>query len=261
MSDAVAATEDADEDAQSPNPFDMSRAAVFAPIQTMSTFEETVERLMSAVRLGVFAAGERLPSERELAAQLQVSRLTLREAVRALRLSGHFKTRRGRYGGTFVSPDATSPERAVVSHDMATRLEDVLVFRRVLEMGTVEAAAGVPHEQAEIDHLERCLVDCEKASGRAAFHRTDSRLHLAFAEMTRSPSLVSSATDMRRQLNVYLEAIPALEWNVSNAHLQHRQITEALIAGNVTKARRTMDKHLHGTESLLRGFFGESPPA
>ncbi|MGV9867631.1 FadR/GntR family transcriptional regulator [Rhodococcus koreensis] len=241
------------------SPFDMSRAAVFAPIQTMSAFEETVERLLSAVRAGVFAVGERLPSERELADQLQVSRLTLREAIHALQLSGHLKTRRGRYGGTFVTfdPAQASAHEQALTRSVAAQLEDILVMRRVLEVGGVEVAATIEQGPGEIDHLERCLLECEQASDRVTFHRTDSRLHLAFAEMTRSQSLVSALTSIRPRLNVLLETIPALEWNVSNSHRQHRQIMEAIISGDAATAREVMQEHVHGTESLLRGFLAE----
>lgn len=77
--------------------------ALFRPVRAGNAFEETVERLLQAIRLGVVGAGERLPSERELAERLGVSRVTLREAIRALSDAGYVESRRGRYGGTFVN--------------------------------------------------------------------------------------------------------------------------------------------------------------
>ncbi|WP_424231734.1 FadR/GntR family transcriptional regulator, partial [Actinophytocola sp.] len=78
-------------------------AALFRPVRTRNAFEETVERLLQAIRLGVAGPGERLPSERELAARLGVSRVTLRDAIRAIADAGYVESRRGRYGGTFVA--------------------------------------------------------------------------------------------------------------------------------------------------------------
>ncbi|MDQ4038248.1 MAG: winged helix-turn-helix domain-containing protein, partial [Actinomycetota bacterium] len=75
---------------------------VFRPIRTSQTFEETVERLLQAAKLGVINPGERLPSERELAASLGVARETLREALRSLVDAGVFESVRGRGGGTFM---------------------------------------------------------------------------------------------------------------------------------------------------------------
>jgi DNA-binding FadR family transcriptional regulator len=67
-----------------------------------NAFEETVERLLQAIRLGVAVPGERLPAERDLAARFRVSRVTLREAIRALADARYVESRRGRSGGTFV---------------------------------------------------------------------------------------------------------------------------------------------------------------
>jgi DNA-binding FadR family transcriptional regulator len=76
--------------------------AVFRPVREGNAFEETVERLLQAIRLGVVVSGERLPAERDLAVRFRVSRVTLREAIRALADAGYVESRRGRYGGTFV---------------------------------------------------------------------------------------------------------------------------------------------------------------
>src|ERR1700710_2235002 len=76
--------------------------AVLRPVREGNAFESTVEHLATAIRLGVFAEGERLPSERELAERLKVGRATLRRAIGALRQAGLVDTRRGRTGGTVV---------------------------------------------------------------------------------------------------------------------------------------------------------------
>src|SRR3954471_396878 len=78
-------------------------AAVFEPVQTATTLEETVERLGTAIRLGLLGPGDRLPPERELADQLGIARSTLRQPPTSLTESGHLVAIRGRAGGTFVS--------------------------------------------------------------------------------------------------------------------------------------------------------------
>src|SRR3954447_6344266 len=83
---------------------DAAVAAVFEPVQTATTFEETVDRLGTAIRLGILAPGSRLPSERELADQLAISRSTLRQAITALVESGHLTSGRGRSGGPLGVP-------------------------------------------------------------------------------------------------------------------------------------------------------------
>jgi DNA-binding FadR family transcriptional regulator len=78
------------------------------PVRGGNAFEITVARLAQAIKLGLVAEGERLPAERDLAQRLQVSRVTLREAIRALREAGYLESRRGRTGGTFVLAGARS---------------------------------------------------------------------------------------------------------------------------------------------------------
>jgi DNA-binding FadR family transcriptional regulator len=83
-------------------PGSANRPPVWRPVRGGNAFEITVARLAQAIRLGAVGIGERLPPERELADRLQVSRVTLREAIRALREAGFLESRRGRTGGTFV---------------------------------------------------------------------------------------------------------------------------------------------------------------
>ena len=68
---------------------DAALEAVFMPVQPPSTFEETVERLGTAIRLGLLSPGSKLPPERDLAKQLRISRSTLRQALTTLVQSGH----------------------------------------------------------------------------------------------------------------------------------------------------------------------------
>src|SRR4051794_41523949 len=89
---------------------DAAVAAVFEPVRTATTFEETVDRLGTAIRLGILAPGSRLPSERDLAEQLAISRSTLRQAITALVESGHLTSARSRTGGTFVVPEPPLPD-------------------------------------------------------------------------------------------------------------------------------------------------------
>jgi GntR family transcriptional repressor for pyruvate dehydrogenase complex len=90
--------------------------AVFQPVQPPTTFEETVERLGTAIRLGLLQPGSRLPAERDLAERLCISRSTLRQALTTLVQSGHLVSLRGRAGGTFVA------ERPPMGQDLAAEV-------------------------------------------------------------------------------------------------------------------------------------------
>ena len=227
-------------------------AALFRPVRTRNAFEETVERLLQAIRLGVAAPGEKLPSERDLAARLGVSRVTLRDAIRAIADAGYVESRRGRYGGTFVAVVLPSPPpRAAPGGDV----EDVLTLRRVLESGAAEAAAARALTQAERQHLTGALLDVSGVDTDAAeYRRRDSRLHLAIAEVTASASLTTAVADIRTRVNELLDAIPLLAVNIEHSDAQHRSIVDAILTGDPAAARQAMDEHLDGTAALLRGF-------
>ncbi|QNE20802.1 FadR family transcriptional regulator [Kribbella qitaiheensis] len=236
----------------------VSRAdeAVFRPVRAGNPFEETVERLLQAIKLGVVGPGERLPSERDLAARLNVSRVTLREAIRALTEAGYVESRRGRYGGTFVNSQLPKPRRLSakqLTRELGAGVDDALVLRAALETGAAEAAASRELTDAEAEHLKHCLAETSSAS-LADYRRMDSRLHLAIAEVSGSPSLTSATADVRMRLNELLDAIPLLAVNLDHSNRQHEVIIEAILAGDPTAARLAMQEHLSGTAALLRGF-------
>jgi len=229
--------------------------AVLRPVKTGNAFEEAVERILQAIKLGVVGDGERLPPERELAARLNVSRVTLREAIRALQDAGFVVSRRGRYGGTFVTyrPLArpTRPRRR--SAPPGGALEDALAFRRVVEPGAAELAAGRALSSRERARLRSHLEESSTA-GLHSYRQTDSRLHLAVAELAGSVSLLRAVADVRVKVNDFLDAIPLLEPNLAHANRQHRAIVECILAGDPGGARKAMLDHLEGTAALLRGF-------
>ncbi|HET6295980.1 MAG TPA: FCD domain-containing protein [Kribbella sp.] len=236
----------------------VSRAdeALFRPVRAGNPFEETVERLLQAIKLGVVGPGERLPSERDLAGRLSVSRVTLREAIRALTESGYVESRRGRYGGTFVNERLPKPRRIGakrLARELGSGLEDALVLRSALEVGAAEAAASRELSPEERDHLRGSLAGTAAAK-LPDYRRMDSRLHLAIAEVSGSPSLTSAVADVRMRLNALLDAIPLLERNIVHSDEQHQAIVDAILAADPTTARRTMQEHLAGTAALLRAF-------
>ncbi len=186
-------------------------------------FEDCVERLATAIRLGVYPYGRRLPPERELAVRMGVSRATLREAIAALRAANMVRTTRGRGGGTVVDhPPATPGDSGVaaLAHRRA-ELMDSLVFRRVVEPGACYLAAS----RALNEDQQRLITDALQAVAAAespAEHRqADSRLHLAIASLTGSPQLIDAVTGVQAELNDMLLAIPVLPVNIEHSSRQH----------------------------------------
>jgi DNA-binding FadR family transcriptional regulator len=231
-------------------------APVLRPIRSGNAFEETVERLLHTIKLGVVRPGERLPAERDLANRLRVSRETLREAIGSLREAGYLESRRGRSGGTFVVtdsvPDARS-RRLKPSAAARNDLEDALAFRLAVESGAAQSAARRSLRAGERARLLRLQNACFEAP-LGSYRPADSRLHLAIAELSGSPSLASAVADARVRVNDLLDAIPLLPRNIVHSNQQHATIVQAVLAGDPRAARDAMAEHLDGTAALLRAF-------
>jgi len=229
---------------------------VLRPVRQGNAFEETVERLLTVIKLGMVAPGERFPSERELAALLGISRLTLREALRELQEAGYVSSRRGRFGGTFVTYTPPAPDRAEfrrLAREDGEKLADALTFRLAVESGAAEILAGLPPEEVPSDTLLARLAEVT-AAGPQDYRRLDTLFHLTIAELTGSSLLLAACTDARMRLNGLLNAIPVLQRNIDNTTVQHSAIVTAILAGDAQQARAAVTEHLSGTASLLRGF-------
>lgn len=226
--------------------------ALFRPVRHGNAFEDTVARLLQTIRLGIVAPGEALPPERDLAARFSVSRDTVREAIRELSDAGYLLSKRGRYGGTFV----TDPVPVVVGETrMPTpdEIEDVLGLREILELGAARAAAARSLSAPERDMLWTRLRETAAASA-GDYRRLDSRLHLTIGEVVGTPSLVSLLADNRTRVNELLDRIPLLATNIAHSNEQHEAIVVAILTGDPERAAEAMREHLEGSTALLRAF-------
>lgn len=233
--------------------------AVLRPVRGHHAFEACVEQLGTAIRLGVYPLGSTLPSERELATRLHVSRATLREAMAALRQAGLVETTRGRGGGTVVTLKPRSPSaRAALRVSSAKRREwlDALEFRRVVEPGAAALAAQLELTDVRRERLERAHDEVNHSVRPAPHRQADSRFHLTIAALSESPRLVEAVTSVQSTLHEMLLAIPVLETNISHSDRQHAAVVRAILAGRPDRARRAMEHHCDDTAALLRGLLG-----
>ena len=226
------------------------------PVRAGNPFEATVARLGSAVRLGIFPDGERLPPERELAERLGVSRQTVREAIGALREAGLVRTVRGRAGGSLVTYRGPDPAGDAVAAPDPTELADLLDFRRVVEPGAAYQAAGAALRGEQRGWLAAALHEVRSTTDPAEHRLADSRLHLAVATLAGSARLLEAVTGVQAALGEMLAAIPVLSVNIGHSNRQHAAIVEAVLAGRAEAARAVMQEHCDDTAALLRGLIG-----
>jgi len=226
--------------------------AVFAPVRSYTAFEETVERLGTAIKLGLLAPGARLPAERELCARLGIARSTLRQALTALSQSGHVFATRGRRGGTFVSdpqPPADPP-----SPEMLAQWRETCDQRFAVELGVAMLAAERA-EAAEVSALEEVLCTLEDSlEDFTAYRQADIRLHVGLAEATGSVRLVRAATEVQGAMTDLIAYIAHPPQVLASSNAQHRRLLGAIGEHDAMRAVRAMAEHLQGTEHVLAGL-------
>lgn len=233
--------------------------AVLRPVHGHHAFEACVEQLATTIRLGVYPLGSTLPPERELAARLNVSRATLREAMAALRQAGLVQTTRGRGGGTVVTLKPRTPSARAAARTSPERRRDwldALDFRRIVEPGAAHLAARVTLTDAARAQLEAAHEAVVAARKPAQHRQADSRFHLTVAALTGSSRVVEAVTSVQSTLHEMLLAIPVLEANIAHSDRQHADLVRAVLAGRPDRARTVMEEHCDDTAALLRGLVG-----
>ena len=226
--------------------------AVFAPVRSQTAFEETVERLGTAIKLGLLPPGTRLPPERELCARLGIARSTLRQALVALGQSGHLVATRGRGGGTFVAdpqPPADPP-----SPELLAAWRDVCDERMAVEVGVAVLAAerAEPRTLDALDELAVALDELLEDFG--AYRQADVRLHVGLAEATGCGRLVTAMTEVQGAMTSLILLIAHPPEVLDSANAQHRRLLAALRRRDEAGAAREMAEHLRGTEHILAGL-------
>jgi GntR family transcriptional repressor for pyruvate dehydrogenase complex len=230
---------------------DAALAGVFQPVRPATTFEETVERLGTAIRVGLLRPGSRLPAERDLADQLGISRSTLRQALTTLTQTGHLVSARGRSGGTFVA------ERPPLAEGDGKPLSEeawaVLDYRVAIETGATVLAAERA-ESGDIDQLNALVRSMTEADRFDEYRRADIRLHIGIAEAARSPRLVRAMTGVQGQMSDLIALIPHPEQVLTHSNAQHERLVKLLRRGYVGSAVKLIREHIRGTEHILAGL-------
>ena len=228
---------------------------LLAPVTIRTTGEVIAERFVTAIALGQFVPGQRLPAERELAGMLNVSRATVREAIARLAESGYVTVRRGRAGGTFVAagwgPDAEEMIRRTLNPEWQ-ELELLLDFRQLVEQQIARTAA-IRREDTDIVAIRRALSDYEHAGDdRDSSHLADLALHRAIATATQNPHLRDLSLSVRHDISFGFEAEPYSPEVRRRALHQHPELAQAVIDGNPERAAELAAEHFSLTESMLR---------
>jgi GntR family transcriptional repressor for pyruvate dehydrogenase complex len=238
----------------------------FKPIKTVRIFKDVLIQLKEAILLGRFKSGDKLPSERELTLEFQVSRGVIREAIRALELSGFVVIRQGPAGGAFVT-DLTFNQVGNAFLDLffsaKLSMREIAQVRLHIEPEVARLAAlnitpayGRLLKKAEEDEL----LPYESYPRRIA---RLTEVHHLLAEICNNHFFEAIVISM---LKLTAEVILAVEPDHESLHNpgEHLDIVTAVIAGDAEGASLAMTNHLKrfsesliGMEKIYRQRFSE----
>jgi len=216
--------------------------------------EQIAERFVTAIALGEFESGQRLPTERELAVMLEVSRTTVREAIQRLQASGYVRTRRGRGGGTFVAADMGPDSDEMIRRTLVPAWQDLtelLEFRQLIEQLIARTAAERRDDQ-DVAAIREAIDSYAKATTRDASRMADHALHQAIAAAAHNRHLVELSARIRREVSLGFDAEPYSPEVRHRAIRQHPALAEAVIAGSPDLAAQAAAEHFSLTENMLR---------
>lgn len=228
----------------------------FKPIRQPRVSQEVIEQLKQAFIVGHFKAGDKLPPERDLAKEFQVSRVAIREALRALESSGFVEIRQGATGGAYVT-DLTfeTLSNAFVDLFLTEKISvpELSHVRGLIEPEIARMAAA----RVTPRYKERLLEALEAEEVPALTLSEDieckTMVHFILAEMCGNrllEALVKSLMGMTARF------VAAVQPDFQSMHPPglHRPIVEAVVAGNEDAAAEAMRLHAEEFGQILIGM-------
>ncbi len=218
----------------------------FKPINTSRVSENVLLQLREAILLGAYKSGDKLPSERELTLQFQVSRGVVREAVRALELSGFVVLRQGPAGGAFVTDlSFNQVGNAFLDLFLANKVSmaEVVQVRSHIEPKVAELAALqiTPEYQKQLEDAQKEEFVTPKSHEDRIVRLTE--VHQLLAQICGNHFFEAT---VRSMLKLTAEVILAVEPDHEALHNpgEHGAIVDAVIKGDQERASREMERHL-----------------
>jgi len=231
-------------------------------VETRRLYRQIADQLRAAIAAGEFVPGARLPPERDLAAQLAVSRPSVREALIALEVEGLVEVRMG--SGVYVT-GAAPRAAAAPGMDGALGPFDIIRARQLIE-AELAALAARSHTPATVKRLRAAVkaMDDDIARGTMPM-RGDRDFHIALAEASDNAALVRVVTELFDERNnpLFVQLGQHFEnaksWRAAVA--EHRAVLRAVADGDAALARRAMRDHLQQSHDRFAAALEESPPA
>lgn len=226
---------------------------LFQPLPVKRTFKEIADQIRNSIYSKTLKPGDKLPSERELAVQFNVGRISVREALRMLEQAGLILIKQGSGGGAYVkAADTVAASESV--YDLVWRndvqIEHLTEARLAVEKQILQSAFGKFTEN-DLEMLGKCVEELEtgvKERMKGDFHRdaTPTNFHLLIARATKNPVF---EIILKVLINVTVRVFNIQAGSPDISHLKkhvlsHRDIYKAIKSGNLKSAIEKMEEHL-----------------
>jgi GntR family transcriptional regulator, transcriptional repressor for pyruvate dehydrogenase complex len=226
-------------------------------LATPTISADIASRLRALIHAGDLGPGDRLPPERELAKQMGVGRVSVREALRTLQANGYVEVRRGATGGAFVTQlDRPYRDWLTSMRSSAREINDILDLRIGLETQAARLAAGRRTDD-DLAAMSQAIEAMSSSDSRVTFRSSDARFHGALAQAARNQRLEAAIASARGEMFAPLDALAYTEV-VESSKAAHSAIYEAVREQDVEQAAHAMVAHLeHTREELQQLIFGD----
>lgn len=230
------------------------KSQMFKPIKKAKVYEEIVAKIKEMVEKGRFKSGDQLPVERELAEVFRVSRSSVREALRSLESQGFIESRQG--DGTYIASQPVeslvSPLASVIFTEKDDQME-LFEMRRMIEPDLAYLAAERATEE-EINLMQEVLdLQEEKIARGESGTDVDKSFHYIMARAAKNKVLLRITDNIIDLLGESREQYLQVEGRPQKSILRHREVLEAIRAGDPERAEKCMLEHLMDIETSLFG--------
>jgi DNA-binding FadR family transcriptional regulator len=231
----------------------MTKSPRFQPVQPVRAYQRIVEQVEDALARGDLAPGHRLPSERELVAQFEVSRSTVREALRVLESNGVVRSRPGDPNGPEILPFSQSALRKQMVRlarvDELT-LSELIGFRMIMDGAAIQVASRLRTEE-QLAEMEETLVAMRATIDVdfEAFSEADLAFHDVIAKISRN-SLIQTCNEVVRGVVLTLISDKVAHARNSRALMleslqHHAEVVDAIRAGDGHAAARIARQNMY----------------
>jgi GntR family transcriptional repressor for pyruvate dehydrogenase complex len=222
------------------------------PLKKTRLYEEIIKQLIELIKKGTLKPGDKLPPERELAAQLNVSRTAIREALRSLETMGFIESRVG--GGTFIKEitldNVIDPFSTFLAQDKKLIVE-LIDVRLLLEVEMARLAAlEINDEKVAMIEKSLNLMDEEIKKGQMGLNG-DNEFHSAIAQAAANTAMMKILNLCGDLLSSTREATLKIPGQPEKSLADHKNIFEAIRNGDSAKAAKLMKDHLEKAQRNL----------